>query len=434
MITVIGAGLAGCEAALQAASRGVPVTLFDMKPGRKSPAHHSEQLCELVCSNSLKAERLESAAGLLKAEMRLLGSAVLEAADGARVPAGGALAVDREAFAAAVTEKIKSHPLIAFRSEEIEAIPEAGIVVVATGPLTADKLARDIVRHCGEALSFYDAAAPIVAAESLDRARVFSAARYGRGGDDYLNCPFAREQYDAFVDALVTAERAPLHAFEQMRVYEGCMPVEVMASRGRDTLRFGPLKPVGLTDPNTGRCPYAVAQLRREDTAGALWNLVGFQTNLKFPEQRRVFRMIPGLERAEFARYGVMHRNTFINAPAVLDPFCRLKTDPRVLFAGQITGVEGYIESAASGILAGIRAAQMALGEVLFTPPDTTMLGGLMRYIREADPQNFQPMGSNMGLLPPLENPVRDKRQRAAALADRAVADLTTALRGGQHP
>jgi methylenetetrahydrofolate--tRNA-(uracil-5-)-methyltransferase len=351
-IRVVGAGLAGCEAAWQIAGRGISVDLFEMKPLRFSPAHSSGNFAELVCSNSLKAERVESAAGLLKEEMRRLGSLLVPCAYECRVPAGGALAVDRDEFAKIVTEKIRSHPLIHVHTEEVTELPSDGVSIIATGPLTSAALAEKISALCGGSLSFYDAAAPIVTAESLNMERIFSASRYGRGGDDaYLNCPMNREEYEAFYQELVTAERAPLHGFDAAdpKVYEGCMPVEVMAGRGGDTLRFGPMKPVGLRDPQTGHRPWAVLQLRREDAQGSLYNLVGFQTNLKFGEQKRVFGMIPGLEHAEFVRYGVMHRNTFLDSPLVLSADFSLKQNPNLFFAGQITGVEGYMESAASG-------------------------------------------------------------------------------------
>lgn len=430
-IRVIGAGLAGCEAAWQIAGAGVEADLYEMKPEKYTPAQRSENFAELVCSNSLKAERVESAAGLLKEEMRRLGSLLMPCADLCRVPAGGALAVDRNEFSALVTEKIRSNPLIRVHTEEVTRLPGDGVAVVATGPLTADTLAGRISELCGGCLSFYDAAAPIVTAESLDRERVFSASRYGRGGDDaYLNCPMNKEEYERFYGALVSAERAPLHGFDAAgpEVYEGCMPVEVMAGRGPDTLRFGPMKPVGLRDPRTGHRPWAVVQLRREDAAGSLYNLVGFQTNLKFGEQKRVFGMIPGLENAEFVRYGVMHRNTFLNSPLVLSPDFSLRSDPGLFFAGQITGVEGYMESAASGILAGVNAVRRVRGQKTAVLPETTMTGALSRYAAEGGEGAFQPMGANFGILPPLDPPVRDKRERYAALARRALEDLGRAL------
>lgn len=429
---VLGAGLAGCEAAWQLAQSGVSVTLCEMKPQRFSPAHKSPGFAELVCSNSLKADRIESAAGLLKAEMRLLGSLILEAADCCRVPAGGALAVDRDRFSAYITEKIRSHPLITVEEGEVSHIAEAEPVIVATGPLTSEALVEDIIEKTGaQRLSFYDAAAPIVEFSSIDMSKAFFAARYSRGDDDYINCPMNKEEYESFLQELVSAERALLHDFDrngEPAVYEGCMPVEVLASRGKDAIRFGPLKPVGLTDPATGRRPWAVVQLRAENAEGSLYNLVGFQTNLKFGEQKRVFSMIPGLENAVFARYGVMHRNTFIDSPRLLDKSLRLKAHPNIRFAGQITGVEGYIESAACGIWAGRTLCDELMKRESAVLPATTMLGALLRYITDASVKNFQPMGSNMGILPPFETKIRDKKERYAAIAERAVNDLRTAL------
>ena len=429
MITVIGAGLAGCEAAWAIARAGIPVTLREMKPVRFSPAHKSADFAELVCSNSLKAARLESAAGMLKEEMRRLGSVCMEAAAACAVPAGGALAVEREQFSRLVTERIRSHPLITVETGEVEELPPEGITVVATGPLTSDALAADLARRCGAGLHFYDAAAPIVAADSLDMARVFRASRYGReesGEGDYLNCPLSKEEYEAFHTALITAETAPLHNFEKdPSVYEGCMPIEVLAKRGSDAIRYGPMKPVGLRDPNTGHRPWAVLQLRAENREGTMVNLVGFQTNLKFPEQRRVFGMIPALAHAEFLRYGVMHRNTFLNSPALLTAGYQLRGEGRLFFAGQLTGVEGYMESAASGILAGINAARFERGLApLILPPDT-MTGALAGYISDpANEKHFQPMGANFGVLPPLADPIRDKRERYAALSARGLSHL----------
>ena len=431
--TVIGAGLAGCEAAWALAREGVAVTLMEMKPEKRTPAHRYGGFAELVCSNSLKAARAGSAAGLLKAEMRRMGSLLLECADKTAVPAGGALAVDRERFSDLATEAVCAHPLIAVERGEQTELP-AGPVIVATGPLTTDALARSIERLCGAAtLRFYDAAAPIVTLDSLDRERVFFAARYGRGEDDYVNCPFTREEYEAFHEALVQAEGADLHDIDRgsLAVYEGCMPVEVMAKRGADTLRYGPLKPVGLTDPRTGRRPWAVAQLRQENSEGTLYNLVGFQTNLKFGEQKRVFSMIPGLAQAEFVRYGVMHRNTFLDSPRLLDADFSLRREPRIFFAGQITGVEGYMESAASGLLAAKNlAARLRGGPPLRLPPDT-MLGALANYISDAGIKNFQPMGANMGILPALEDKIKDKRLRYEALARRALESLEKTLESG---
>ncbi|MFA9381056.1 MAG: methylenetetrahydrofolate--tRNA-(uracil(54)-C(5))-methyltransferase (FADH(2)-oxidizing) TrmFO, partial [Acetanaerobacterium sp.] len=375
-----------------------------------------------------KAERTASAAGLLKQEMRLLSSVTMEAADVCRVEAGGALAVDRGRFSAFITGRIETDPRIEVVRAEVGEIPAEGITIVATGPLTSDSLAGNIRTKCGrETLSFYDAAAPIVTAESIDMERVFLAARYDRGEADYINCPFDKEGYERFWQALCDAESAPLHEFEQefFRVYEGCMPIEVMAKRGMDTIRYGPMRPVGLHDPKTGHRPWAVVQLRRENAGGTRYNLVGFQTNLKFGEQKRVFSMIPGLEHAEFVRYGVMHRNTFLDSPRLLDRFCRLKSDPRILFAGQMTGVEGYIESAACGIYAGITAARMALGKELIAPPADTMLGALTHHISDKTAVEFQPMGCNMGILPPLPEPVRGKQERYAVLAARALDSMT---------
>lgn len=421
-VTVIGAGLSGCEAAWALAKRGVPVTLCEMKPKKFSPAHKNPGFAELVCSNSLKAARVESAAGLLKAEMRKMGSLLLQCADKCAVAAGGALAVDRNEFSRLVTEAVRSEGLITVIEDEVLEIPSDGEVIIATGPLTSQALSDAIAEKTGaQRLSFYDAAAPIVEFSSIDMTKAFFAARYGRGDDDYINCPMNKEQYEAFMAELVSAERAPLHEFENLTVYEGCMPVEVLASRGKDAIRFGPLKPVGLTDPATGRRPWAVVQLRAENREGTLYNLVGFQTNLKFGEQKRVFSMIPGLENAVFARYGVMHRNTFIDSPRLLDGFQRLKSEPRIRFAGQITGVEGYIESAASGIWAGISLARELEGQEPIVLPRVTMLGALMNYITDKNVKDFQPMGSNMGILPPLEEKIRDKQERYAALARRSL-------------
>lgn len=429
-ITVIGAGLAGCEAAHKLSSLGFEVRLFEMKPKKHTPAQKSDGFAELVCSNSLKAMRLESAAGLLKEEMRRLGSITMEAADKTAVAAGGALAVDRELFSEYITDKIKSDPNIEIVTEEVTALPKEGIVIAATGPLTSDALAESLRQKFGGTLSFYDAVAPIVTADSIDMERVFLGARYDRGEADYINCPMEREEYDAFYDALVSAERAPLHEFDvaDPNVYEGCMPVEIMAGRGRDTLRYGPLRPVGLTNPKTGCRPWANIQLRRENAAGTMYNIVGFQTNLKFGEQKRVFSMIPGLENAEFVRYGVMHRDTFMDSPRLLAKDLSLKSEPRLFFAGQFTGVEGYTESAASGIVAGINAARFALGEKPLILPEATMLGALINYITDESVSNFQPMGANMGILPPLEKKIRHKDERYAALAARAVEELEAVL------
>ncbi|WP_394978920.1 methylenetetrahydrofolate--tRNA-(uracil(54)-C(5))-methyltransferase (FADH(2)-oxidizing) TrmFO [Candidatus Allofournierella excrementavium] len=424
-VRVLGAGLAGCEAALWLAEKGVQVELFEQKPARKSPAHKSENFAELVCSNSLKADRPDSASGLLKAEMDLLGSHILPVARKVRVAAGGALAVDRDAFSAGVTQLVESQPGITVVRKEVTELDESLPTLVATGPLTDGALAAAIAEVTGgDELSFYDAAAPIVTAESLDMSRIFAASRYGRGEADYLNCPFNKEEYEAFHAALVTAERAELHEFDgNLTVYEGCMPIEVMAGRGADTMRFGPLRPVGLVDPATGHRPWANVQLRRENEAGTLYNIVGFQTNLKFGEQKRVFSMIPGLANAEFARYGVMHRNTFLNSPRLLDQGLRLKGHENLWFAGQITGFEGYMESAACGLLAA-RSLWAALnGRSYEAPPADTMLGQLTRYITSEN-KNFQPMGANMGLLPPLAEHIRDKRLRYAAISERAQAAM----------
>lgn len=429
-ITVIGAGLAGCEAVHKLSSLGFSVRLCEMKPEKRTPAQKSDGFAELVCSNSLKAMRLESAAGLLKEEMRRLGSVTMEAAEKTAVAAGGALAVDRELFSQYITEKIKSDPNIEVVTGEVTELPAEGIVIVATGPLTSDALAESLRQKFGGTLSFFDAVAPIVTADSIDMDRVFMGARYDRGEADYINCPMERDEYDAFYDALVSAERAPLHDFDvaDPKVYEGCMPVEIMAGRGRDTLRYGPLRPVGLIDPRTGRRPWANIQLRKENATGTMYNIVGFQTNLKFGEQKRVFSMIPGLEHAEFVRYGVMHRDTFMDSPRLLTKALSLKSEPRIFFAGQFTGVEGYTESAATGILAGINAARFAKGEEPLVLPPETMLGALISYITDESVGNFQPMGANMGILPPLEKKIRHKDERYAALAARAIAGLEAVL------
>ena len=420
---IIGAGLAGCEAALWLADAGVQVDLYEQKPGKFSPAHKSAGFAELICSNSLKAERPDSASGLLKLEMRTMGSHLLPAAETARVAAGGALAVDRDVFSAAVTDQVERHPNIAIHREEVTALDESAPVLVASGPLTEGALADAIAALTGNhRLSFYDAVAPIVTAESLDYDKVFAASRYGRGEADYLNCPFNKEEYEAFHGALIAAERAPLHDFDgDLTVYEGCMPIEVMAARGADTIRFGPLRPVGLRDPRTGHRPWANVQLRAENTDRTLYNLVGFQTNLKWGEQKRVFSMIPGLEHAEFIRYGVMHRNTFLESPRVLTAQQYLKEHPNVFFAGQITGFEGYMESAASGLLAARQILARLQGRPLPPPPPETMCGALLQYITTPN-KDFQPMGANMGILPrtPEINAIRDKRERYAALSETA--------------
>ncbi len=422
-VKVIGAGLAGCEAAFQLANRGIFVELFEMKPLKMSPAHHSDKFAELVCSNSLKSARTDSAAGLLKEEMRRLGSLCLDAASQCSVAAGGALAVDRDIFSDIITERIKSHPNIKILNEIVEHIPLDGNVIIATGPLTDNSLASDIKEYCKtENLSFFDAAAPIVTAESVDMDIAFFASRYGKGGDDYINCPFNREEYEAFHNELIYAESAPLKDFDKpVSVYEGCMPIEILAKRGTDSIRFGPLKPVGLTDPKTQRRPWAAVQLRKENSAGTLYNIVGFQTNLKFPEQKRVFSMIPGLSNAEFVRYGVMHRNTFINSPKLLNKDLSLKHNPNIYFAGQISGVEGYMESAASGIIAGINAALKIKGEEPLILPNYSMIGALIGYITDETVVNFQPMGANFGILPQLDVKIKDKRERYAELANRSL-------------
>ncbi len=423
-VTVIGGGFAGCEAAMQLAKRGVPVRLYEMKPKKYSPAHKSENLCELVCSNSFKAARVESAAGLLKAEMEKLGSVCVKYAKENAVPAGGALAVDRDLFSAAVTKAVLAEPLIEIVREECASVPRSGIVIVAAGPLASEALSADIENLCGAPLSFFDAAAPIVTAESIDMARAFTQSRYEKGGDDYVNCPMNKAEYEAFYEALISAETAVLHDFEKDGIYEGCMPIEVMAKRGENTIRFGPMKPVGLRDPATGHRPWAVLQLRKENAAGTLFNLVGFQTNLKFGEQQRVFSLIPALKNAEFVRYGVMHRNTFLKSPGLLTSHFNMIEHPDIFFAGQITGVEGYMESAAAGILAGINAANRALGKEPFLPPEISMLGALARYIADTSVKDFQPMGAAMGLLPPLDTKIRDKKQRYAMLAQRALDSI----------
>ena len=429
-VWVIGAGLAGCEAAWTLAQQGIAVRLYEMKPQQYTPAHQYKGFAELICSNSLKAARIGSAAGMLKEEMRILGSLTMEAAQQTSVSAGGALAVDRERFSDFITERILAHPLIEVVHQRVDHLPE-GTGIVASGPLTEEHLAQDIAQLCGESyLSVFDAAAPIVTFESLDKDKVFFAARYGRGEDDYINCPMDKEQYEAFYEQLVQAESVQLHSFEreQMKVYEGCMPVEVMAKRGADTLRYGPLKPVGLTDPHTGRRPWAVVQLRSENRQGSLYNLVGFQTNLKFPEQKRVFSMIPGLEQAEFVRYGVMHRNTFLDSPRLLESDLSLKKRPEIYFAGQITGVEGYVESAASGILAGHNLARRLRGEQPLQLPLDCMLGALVHYISDPSVSDFQPMGANMGILPPWQERVKDKTKRYELIANRGLDSLRAYL------
>ena len=422
--TVIGAGLAGCEAAWQIAEAGYEVTLLEMKPEKFSPAHKNKNFAELVCSNSLKASRIDSAAGLLKEEMARLGSLTVPVARNCAVPAGGALAVDRNEFSQTVTDMINSHPNITVENKLVEEISpdDDEILIVATGPLTEGKLGEEIQKLCGDYLSFYDAAAPIVTADSVDMQKAFGASRYDRGGDDdYINCPFNKAEYEAFIEELINAEGAVVHDFD---VYEGCMPIEKLAKRGLDAPRFGPMKPVGLVDPNTGHRPWACVQLRRENSKGTMFNLVGFQTNLKFGEQKRVFSMIPGLENAEFVRYGVMHRNSFLNSPKLLNADFSLRSNPNIFFAGQITGVEGYMESAASGIMAGINAVRQAEGEEPLVLSEYNMIGALSQYISDESVTNFQPMGANFGILPPIEPKIRDKRERYMALANRALEQL----------
>ena len=424
-VKVIGAGLAGVEAAWQCANAGLKVELYEMKPKKYSPAHKMPTFAELVCSNSLKAKRVESAAGLLKEEMRAFGSLCVECAYETEVAAGGALAVDRDEFSKLVTEKILSHKNITVINEEVTEIPD-GNVIIAAGPLASDALSERIAALCGNGLHFFDAAAPIVTAESIDKESSFAASRYDRGGDDdYINCPMNKEEYETFYEALINAESADLHSFDKRKdVYEGCMPIEVMASRGADTMRFGPLKPVGLRDPRTGHRPWAVLQLRKENNSGTMYNLVGFQTNLKFGEQKRVFSLIPALKNAEFVRYGVMHRNTFIDSPRLLNGDFRLRGRENLFFAGQITGVEGYMESAASGIMAGYNMVRRLKGEETLVLPETTMIGALSRYISDESVENFQPMGANFGVLPPIETKIRDKKERYAALSERALKAL----------
>lgn len=422
-INVIGAGLAGCEAALQIADRGIKVDLYEMKAIKKSPAHTMDTFAELVCSNSLKAERTASAAGLLKQEMRHFNSICLESADKCRVPAGGALAVERNEFSAFITEKVRNHPNIKVIDKIVDKVPTDEITVIATGPLTDSELASDIIGLCGsDTLSFYDAAAPIVTAESIDMTKAFAAARYGKGDDDYINCPFNKEEYELFHEELINAESAPLKEFDKpLTVYEGCMPIEVLAKRGKDSIRFGPLKPVGLTDPHTGHRPWAVVQLRKENKEGTLYNIVGFQTNLKFPEQKRVFSLIPGLANADFVRYGVMHRNSFIDSPRLLNRNLSLRTNPNIFFAGQLSGVEGYMESAASGIIAGINVVRYLKGEDALILPEFTMIGALLSYICDESVSDFQPMGANFGIIPSLSVKIRDKQERYARLAERSL-------------
>ena len=431
MIHVVGGGLAGSEAAWQLAERGQRVVIHEMRPLKKTPAHNTDRLAELVCSNTFKSTETSNAHGLLKAEMRVLGSMILQCADDARVPAGSALAVDRDVFASGVTARIKAHPNIEVARGEITSLEPQSII--ATGPLTSDALATAIRERLGVgALAFYDAIAPIVSRESIDESIAFPASRYdretmeGEGAEGaYLNCPMTRDEYEAFITALITADQFHGHEFDEVPYFEGCMPVEVAANRGTETLRFGPLKPVGLIDPRTGRQPHAVVQLRREDRHGRMWNLVGFQTRLRIPEQQRVLRMIPGLANAEFLRYGSIHRNSYVNSPAALTPHLSLRDDQTILFAGQITGVEGYTESSATGLIAGINLARMIDGNDPVLPPPTTMLGALYRYMREASPAHFQPMNANFGLVDDLPNPIRDKKRKREMIAERALGAMS---------
>jgi methylenetetrahydrofolate--tRNA-(uracil-5-)-methyltransferase len=449
VIRVVGGGLAGSEAAWQAASRGVPVTLYEMRPVRQTAVHKTDRLAELVCSNSFRGDKLDNAVGLLKEEMRRLGSLIMRAAEASRVPAGAALAVDRERFAGFVSAELSAHPLITVTREEVTAIPEStdrGPVIIATGPLTSDALSAQIAALVGaDHLYFYDAISPIVLAETIDRTKVFRQSRWNRslterrslpvdaqsgscavddGQGDYLNCPLTREEYDQFYDALVQAESATIHDFDQERFFEGCLPIEVMAHRGRDTLRFGPMKPVGLVDPRTSRPPYAAVQLRQDNLAGDHYSLVGFQTQLKWGEQSRVLRMIPGLEQAEFVRFGMVHRNTYVNGPDVLTETWQVRKRPTLFFAGQMSGVEGYVESAASGLAAGLTAAAMVNGQSLSVPPRTTALGALAYYVSHADPRHYEPSNITFGIMPPLDRPPRGRQERKLALSKRALDDL----------
>ena len=425
-VTILGAGLAGCEAAWQLAKRGIPVVLWEMKPQRKTPAHHTDLFGELVCSNSLRSDQLENAVGLLKEELRRLDSLILRCADEHRVAAGGALAVDRTAFAQAITDAIRQHPNITVKEGEVTELPQEGQVIVATGPLTADALAQDIAQKLpqGGHLHFYDAAAPLVTFESVDMDSAWFASRYDKGTADYINCPLSQEEYLAFWDALCQAKEAPVHGFEDKNVFEGCMPVEVMARRGEQTLCYGPLKPRGLRDPKTGQEPYAVVQLRRDNADGTIYNLVGFQTHLTWPEQKRVFSMIPALRNAEFIRYGVMHRNTYLDSPRLLDRYYRVRTQPRLVFAGQITGVEGYVESTASGCLAALELARRLEGRPPIDFPQETAIGALALYVSNETVEHFQPMNVNFGIMPPLGYRVKGKRNKNAALSQRALEAL----------
>ena len=425
-VKIIGAGLAGCEAAWQLAQRGIPVELHEMKPEKMTPAHHSPEFAELVCSNSLRSDQLENAVGLLKEELRRCGSLIMSCADAHRVEAGGALAVDRRAFSQAVTQAIRSHPAVTVVEGEVERIPEEGQVIVAAGPLASDALTEEISRLFPDSryLNFFDAAAPLVTFESIDMDSAWFASRYDKGTADYINCPLSQEEYLAFWKELREAQEAPVHGFEDKNVFEGCMPVEVMARRGEQTLCFGPLKPRGLPDPKTGKEPYAVVQLRRDNAMGSVYNLVGFQTHLTWPEQKRVFSMIPALKHAEFLRYGVMHRNTYLNSPKLLDRYYRVKGDERLMFAGQITGVEGYVESTASGCLAALELARRIEGKPPIDFPQETAIGALALYISHEGVENFQPMNVNFGIMPPLGYRVKGKRNKNAALSQRALEAL----------
>jgi methylenetetrahydrofolate--tRNA-(uracil-5-)-methyltransferase len=424
-VTVIGAGLAGSDAAFQAAEAGVKVDLYEMRKLKKTPAHHTDKFAELVCTNSLRANNITNAAGLLKEEMRTLDSVIISSADKHQVPAGGALAVDREGFSSEVTERVSNHPNITIHHEEITEIPEDGITIIATGPLTSEPLAESIKEFTeSEGLYFYDAAAPIIDKNTIDMDKVYLKSRYDKGEAAYLNCPMNKDEFYAFREALVTAEVAPLKSFEKEKFFEGCMPIEVMANRGEKTMTFGPLKPVGLEDPKTGKRPYAVVQLRQDDAAASLFNIVGFQTHLKWGEQKRIIQMIPGLENAEIVRYGVMHRNTFMNSPELLNPTYQSRKRSNLLFAGQMTGVEGYIESAASGLVAGINAARLAKGEEPVIFPQTTAMGSMAHYITHTSGKNFQPMNVNFGIFPELPERIRDKKERYEAIANRALEDM----------
>ncbi|MFW7419897.1 methylenetetrahydrofolate--tRNA-(uracil(54)-C(5))-methyltransferase (FADH(2)-oxidizing) TrmFO [Vagococcus fluvialis] len=424
-VTVIGAGLAGSEAAFQAAEAGVKVDLYEMRKIKKTPAHHTDKFAELVCTNSLRANSITNGAGLLKEEMRQLDSVIIASADKHQVPAGGALAVDREGFSSEVTERVSSHPNITVHHEEITSIPEEGITIIATGPLTSEPLAESIKEFTeSDGLYFYDAAAPIIDKNTIDMDKVYLKSRYDKGEAAYLNCPMSKDEFYAFREALVTAEVAPLKSFEKEKFFEGCMPIEVMANRGEKTMTFGPLKPVGLEDPKTGKRPYAVVQLRQDDAAASLYNIVGFQTHLKWGEQKRIIQMIPGLENAEIVRYGVMHRNTFMNSPELLEPTYQSRKRPTLLFAGQMTGVEGYIESAASGLVAGTNAARLAKGEEPVVFPQTTAIGSMAYYITHTSGKHFQPMNVNFGIFPELPERIRDKKERYTAIANRALEDM----------